>query len=269
MPRRSRYTEDQVREAVASSPSLTAALRRLGLRPAGGNHRTLRKLIERYGISTEHFQPIWTLRGPRVSKAIPLDQVLVENSDYSRAKLKERLYEAGLLRRQCSLCGQGEDWHGEQMSLILDHINGAATDNRLENLRIVCPNCAATLPTHCGRKNRLRRDPRICLHCGAEFVPKYERHRYCSQACGVHSRGPRAPRPERRKVERPPYEELIAGVQSMGHAAVGRKYGVSDNAVRKWIRWYEYQREMEEWRAQESRATRRDGGPDLEAQPAH
>jgi hypothetical protein len=138
------------------------------------------------------------------------------------------------------------------MSLILDHINGTATDNRLGNLRIVCPNCAATLDTHCGRKNRLDREPRNCLHCGSEFVPKYASHRYCSQICGIHCKGPREPRPERRKVERPPYEQLMAEVAATSLVAVGRKYGVSDNAVRKWIRWYEYQREMEEWRAQEA-----------------
>ncbi len=234
--------------------SLTAALRCLGLRPAGGNHRTLRNLIAEYGISTDHFQPIWNLRGPRPAKATPLEDVLVENSSYSRGKLKERLYDAGLRRRQCELCGQDEEWHGRQMSLILDHINGVATDNRLVNLRIVCPNCAATLDTHCGRKNRLDREPRSCLHCGREFVPKYASHRYCSQICGVHSKGPRQPRPERRKVDRPSYEQLMADIESMSFLAIGRKYGVSDNAVRKWIRWYEYQREMEQWREQESQA---------------
>lgn len=257
MPRLPRYTEDDVRAAVAESPSLTEALRRLGLRPAGGNHRTLRNLIERYDIPTDHFNPNWVLRGPRSRTAIPLDDVLVENSTYSRWKLKERLYDAGLRPRRCELCGQSESWHGRQMSLILDHVNGVATDNRLENLRIVCPNCAATLDTHCGRKNRLDRGPRSCLHCRTEFTPKYESHRYCSQICGTHSKGPRQPRPERRKVERPSYEQLMADAGSMSFLAIGRKYGVSDNAVRKWIRWYEYQREVEVWREQE-RESRKD-----------
>jgi hypothetical protein len=256
MARVARYTEEDLRVAVAESPSLTAALRRLGLRPAGGNHRTLRKLIERFGISTEHFNQNWVLRGPRPRQAIPLCDVLVENSGYSRTNLKERLYAAGLKVRSCELCGQTEEWNGRHMSLILDHVSGVATDNRLENLRIVCPNCAATLDTHCGRKNRIARERRSCLHCGAEFLAKYPSHRYCSQACGVHGAGRREPRPERRKVERPSYEQLMADVQAMSFVAVGRKYGVSDNAVRKWIRCYEYQREMDQWREQEQRRTR-------------
>src|ERR1700733_9996926 len=124
MPRPPRYTEDDVRAAVAESPSLTAALPRLGLRPAGGNHRTLRKLIERYGIPTDHFDPNWVLRGPRPPTAIPLDEVLVQDSSYDRGKLKARLYDAGLRSRRCELCGQIDEWQGRPMSLILDHING-------------------------------------------------------------------------------------------------------------------------------------------------
>lgn len=223
----------------------------LGLRPAGGNHRTLRKLIDELGIRTDHFDPNWTMRGERLRRRTPLADVLVEGSAYSRGALKARLYEAGLKLPVCELCGQGETWHGRRMSLILDHIDGVPTDNRLENLRIVCPNCAATLETHCGRKNTLNREPRLCLHCGKEFMPKYERHRYCSQICGTHSNPPRTPRPERRKVPRPSYEQLMADVETMSIVAVGRKYGVSDNAVRKWIRWYENQQEMEQSRRQE------------------
>jgi hypothetical protein len=233
---------------------MAEALRRLGLRPAGGNHKTLRKLIDRYGVSTEHFDPYWGQRGKRRPDATPLAVILVENSTYARSHLKRRLYDEGLKRRVCELCGQGEEWRGRQMALILDHVNGVPTDQRLENLQIVCPNCAATLDTHCGRKNRRDRTPRACLWCGGEFIPKCATHRYCSPACGVHSRGPREPRPERRKVARPSYEQLMADRAEMSLLAIGRKYGVSDSAVRKWIRWYEYQREMEEWREQEARA---------------
>src|SRR6266480_4613309 len=120
------------------------------------------------------------------------------------------------------------------MALILDHANGVATDNRLENLRIVCPNCAATLPTHCGRNFDPVR-PRACLRCGSAFRPRYSRQRYCSMDCGRRAGAP-GPRPHVRKVERPLASQLLAEIDQLGYVAVGRQYGVSDNAIRKWLR---------------------------------
>ncbi len=239
MPRTPRYSEQQVRDAVVSARSLAEALRALGLRPAGGNHRTLHRLIAKYGISIDHMDPRWAVRRARRTVAMPLSEILIEGSTYSRGHLKDRLFAEGVKQRTCELCGLGDEWRGRPMSLILDHINGVANDNRIENLRNVCPNCAATLETHCGRKNRIDREPRACLHCSAEFVPKYPSHRYCSQRCGSHGKGSHAPRPERRKVPRPSHDQLLSDVQSMSFLAVGRKYGVSDNAIRKWLRYYE------------------------------
>jgi hypothetical protein len=137
-----RSTEQEVRELAPQVTSLTEILRHVGLRPAGGNHRLLRRWIEKWGIPTDHF--IGTPRPPR-REPIPLEAVLVPGSPYQRSQLKKRLYDTGLKQRMCELCRQGEVWRGRPMSLILDHVNGIADDNRLENLRIVCPNCAATL----------------------------------------------------------------------------------------------------------------------------
>jgi hypothetical protein len=230
-----RYTEEQLREVVARSDSLGEVLRHFGLRQAGGNHRVLRKWLTRWKISTAHF----TLDRPMPRRdPQPLDEILVEHSTYSRGHLKARLYAEGLKERLCELCGQNEFWRGAHMSLILDHINGVADDNRLENLRIVCPNCAATLDTHCGRQNRLPPTERACLHCGATFRAKYERHRYCSRVCATHAPKP-GNRLARRRVERPSYEVLVREVEESGWSAVGREYGVSDNAVRKWVRGHE------------------------------
>jgi hypothetical protein len=133
------------------------------------------------------------------------------------------------------------------MSLILDHVNGVHDDNRLENLRIVCPNCAATLETHCGRKNRLPLLPRTCPRCGTEFTPAKAPQRYCSRYCGFrHPRPTGVPKPDLRRVERPAYEQLIREIEASGFVAVGRKYGVSDNAIRKWLRQYDRERGSEE-----------------------
>jgi hypothetical protein len=234
------YTEAEARAAVALSRSYAETLRTLGMCVSGGAGGTLRKWVARWGISTEHFDPYAYQRGPRTAKRRPLEEVLVEDSSFNRGHLKERLYDEGLKERRCELCGQGELWRGQRMALILDHINGKGRDHRLENLRIVCPNCAATLATHCGRNVRLL-DDRVCKACGRDFRPRYVEQRYCSLPCGQrHDRSHlRVPRPDTRKVSRPTYEQLRTDLSQMSWVAVGRKYGVSDNAVRKWMRWYE------------------------------
>ena len=147
-------------------------------------------------------------------------------------------------------------WRGKPLGLILDHINGVRDDNRLENLRIVCPNCAATLETHCGRKNRLEPLERSCLLCGARFRAKTARQRYCSRACGTRSPRPSrgVPKPERRRVERPPYDQLMRAIAETSYVAVGRRYGVSDNAIRKWVRQYEREAAVREAEGDRPRA---------------
>jgi hypothetical protein len=156
---------------------------------------------------------------------------------YDRSGLKRRLYDCGLKERRCELCGQ-ELWNGKRIGLILDHINGVRDDNRLENLRIVCPNCAAGLDTDCGRRNRVEVEPRACARCTRQFVPKYPQQRYCSAECGRRWDRRGRKRPGARRVERPAYEQLLREIEELGYLAVGRRYGVSDNAIRKWVRDY-------------------------------
>jgi hypothetical protein len=240
-----RYTKEQAGAAVAVSKSYSEVLRRLGMRPAGGNHALLKKYVDEiWGISTDHFDSGAAANRNLNKTAQPLAEILIEGSTYSRGKLKERLFNEGLKERVCEMCGQDENWRGRSMSLILDHVNGIPDDNRIVNLRIVCPNCAATLDTHCGRKNRREPIERRCRRCGREFFAKYLKHRYCSRQCGMKwdrsvLRG--RPRLDQRQAERPPYEQLLEEIEAKSYLAVGRKYGVSDNAVRKWVRFYERQ----------------------------
>ncbi len=244
-----RYTEDELRDAVAASFSWAETLRRLGYCPTGGNWKTLKRRVAAIGIPVDHFDPHAASRRRSKKGRVPLEEILVVGSTYGRYHLKRRLYEAGLKERRCELCGQDENWNGRRISLIIDHINGVRDDNRLGNLRIICPNCAAGLETHCGRKNLTELESRQCLHCGSPFTPKYRTHRYCSVSCGSHwPRQPGAVRPAARKVERPPCDQLVCEVRDLGYSATGRKYGVSDNAIRKWVRQYERERARAEGR---------------------
>jgi hypothetical protein len=226
--------------------SWAEALRRLGMCHSGGSHLILRKYAAIWEIPTSHFDPY---ARARTKPNTPLEEILVARSTFSRGHLKRRLLRAGLKQPICEICGQGELWQGCRMSLVLDHINGVRDDHRLENLRILCPNCNATLDTHCGRNKPREIPARECLRCGGQFVPGADSQRYCSRACGAGGDRAPHPRPESRRVERPPYQQLLAELAATSFSAVGRKYGVSDNAIRKWVRAYEREQAYERERA--------------------
>lgn len=81
-----------------------------------------------------------------------MTEILIENSDYTgTARLRARLITEGLKPARCERCGL-DSWLGEPLPLMLDHINDSPTDNRLENLRILCPNCHALTDTWCRAK---------------------------------------------------------------------------------------------------------------------
>jgi hypothetical protein len=240
MPEARWFAEQEVRAVVADSRSYAEVLRRLGLRAAGGNHRTIRKYVEDvWRIPVDHFEPRGAHLAARPSRAVPLADVLVEGSTYHRGHLKRRLLAEGLKRPECEMCGQDEMWRGRRMSLVLDHVNGVHDAHRLENLRLLCPNCNATLDTHCGRHKTRKHHDRACPTCGEVFRPSTGGQRYCSSSCAGRGERNRRAQVAQRRVPRPPYEQLVREIDALGYLGVGRKYGVSDNAIRKWRRAYE------------------------------
>lgn len=86
-----------------------------------------------------------------MNRKIPLDQVLVVNSTYARHLLKSRLIKENLVQYECAVCRNPGIWNGQKLSLHLDHANGVYNDNRIENLRFLCPNCHAQTDTYAGK----------------------------------------------------------------------------------------------------------------------
>ncbi|PIR75477.1 MAG: hypothetical protein CO030_05415 [Candidatus Magasanikbacteria bacterium CG_4_9_14_0_2_um_filter_42_11] len=152
MRRKRSWTSEDLKNAVALSTSYRQVLGRLGLKPARGNYAQVKKYISEQNLCVSHFKGKGWSRGLKGvgTPARSLKSILVKNSDYQSYKLKKRLFAAELKFPQCELCGWAKQSVDGRIPLELDHINGVSTDNRIENLRILCPNCHSLQPTHRG-----------------------------------------------------------------------------------------------------------------------
>ena len=133
---------------------------KLNVKPITSSRRWFQNRINHFNIDISHFNTNHSienyekLRKFNLHNLRDLNTLMTENSSYARHALKRRLYSEGYKQKICEICGQTEDWNGLKLVHILDHINGINNDNRLENLRIVCPNCNSQLSTNCGRNIR-------------------------------------------------------------------------------------------------------------------
>ncbi len=211
---------------VKESFTITECLRKLGLVNKGRNNKTFLDRVKEQNISIDHIRRNSSIVGGN-NKKIPLENYLVEGREIHGSLIKKRIVEAGLMKDECAVCGQLPIWNGKPLSLELDHINGNRFDNRIENLRIICPHCHSQTDTFRGRANKGKKHysetkKYNCIDCESEVTCGAERCVPCSKL-------------NQRKVERPDKETLLADIAELGYSGTGRKYGVSDNAVRKWL----------------------------------
>jgi hypothetical protein len=249
MRKSNKYPKETLEPVVKKADSIGEVLRLLGFSHSSGSmFGIIKRRIKEYDIDTSHFHS-------RYHKILPpLKDVLVKGSLYSRHCLKRRIIKEGLLPVVCSICGLEPIWKEKVLVLVLDHINGSCTDNRIENLRLLCPNCNSQQDTFCSKNRNKEREVgpglivypvkpksnprkpafvenRTCNVCGGSFVVnrRSKKQKCCSLACGMLAR---------RKVTRPSREKLLEEISTKPMTQIGKEYGVSSVSIKKWCQSY-------------------------------
>ena len=220
--------KELLEKLVVECNSYAEILRKLNKSNSGASTKLLKEKLNDYGI-THHFL---SEKERKPGEKLSLEEILVENSNYQSSNLKNRLIKEGLKENKCEnpKCGI-TNWYGEQINFHLHHINGNHHDNRLENLQILCPNCHSLTKNYAGKK--LKKEQKYCPDCGRPIGNNSEYCKYCSPK---HRPNPSI---KVKEENRPSKQELLKLIKTKPFTEIGKMYGVTDNAIRKWCKKYE------------------------------
>ena len=223
------YDDEEFIRIVKQAQSYRECLSLLGYHSSSGNTvNQLKNRIEKLNIDISHFH---TQKGKRI---LSPEIVFVEKGTTTQKDTRKWYKKGNYTPHKCSICGQLPIWQNKELTLIMDHINGYNTDNRLENLRWVCPNCNYQLDTTNGKnQNHGEHHVNTCVDCGKAISKKATR---CSQCENKHRTAT--------EVNGVPREVLKELIRTTPFTVIGAMYNVSDNAVRKWCDKYNLPRKV-------------------------
>lgn len=138
--------DEEFKKLVETSSCVSDVLRKLGYSVKGNSwgYVIVNERMKKLNITFK--RKLQKNSKKHIVQQIQLKEILTEDSNYNRTKLRERLIKEGLKENKCEICGISE-WNNKPISLQLHHINGINNDNRLENLQILCPNCHSQTET--------------------------------------------------------------------------------------------------------------------------
>ena len=228
----STITKEELEEIVLNSNTYIEVLKKLDfVNPVGSSYRCLKDKIKKFNISTNHMTH-YSNSGFRIYTD---EEMFIKESKVTQSALRKRVKRDNLIPYRCAICGNIGEWNNKPLTLTLDHINGNRTDNRLENLRYLCPNCDKQQDTF-GAKNKTRyyssnkdyNHEKIytCIKCGAIINKKSSLCVDCYQKL--------------KSKNIPPKEVIINELKNFTtFVSLGKKYNVSDNTFRKWCKRYD------------------------------
>ncbi len=144
-------TDEEFISIVRSSFSIKQVIESCGLIPAGGNYKTTNQRIKSLGLDTSHFKGQSWNKGRKFPQFnVPIEKYLNNEQTISSYALKAKLFLEGLKKECCENCGL-HTWQDVKIPLELHHIDGNNSNNNLENIQILCPNCHALTPNYRGK----------------------------------------------------------------------------------------------------------------------
>ena len=220
-----KMSDEEFKKLIKNSRTMSAVLRCFGMENKGNNYVTCKKRINDLNLDTSHF--LNRIDSSILTRKMTYGEFiknLTQKSTMRRASIKEYIIRFNIIKYQCSNCKNNGMWDNKKLSLQLEHKNGISDDNRIENLTFLCPNCHSQTDTFAGKHLK---KIYFCKNCN-EQTKGYSVSGNCVKCNGLKNR----------KVIRPPAEILKKEIDIMPMTAIGKKYGVSDNAVKRWCKSY-------------------------------